>query len=174
MQPILLNLANYTPNLFGGITVTYWNRSGEKPVADRYDFHSKDLNAIWHFIYRRDINLLIACLFAWHNKKSHEIRYFHYNYKKYVEMMRPALKLIYEYTERLNNKHILQAQAGELAESISLELLRIKPPQEKFGAYMQWFKLAYLVDEFRYRYSKDSETDEAKEFKQPFITLPTE
>ncbi len=174
MQPILLNLASYTPNLFGGITVRYWNCSGKKPESDTFYFHTNDKSATWHFIFRKDVNLLTARLYAWHELKSHQVRYIHYNYEKYVAMMKPALKSIYEYTERLNNKLIPQDQAGELAEAISLELLRIKPPQEKFSAYMQWFKLADLVDQFRYRYSKESETTEAKQFKLPFTTLKTE
>jgi len=147
----LTPLCRIHDNLFNGKTVIYYDASDKQMIAREHSFDKLQAAAVPNFAFEVDTDLLVDKLTAWYKKMAYEVR-FVYNNRELSKQLSPVLSNISKYIAQLRHSGITPLKAGEIIEAVSLDLLRIKPPQHKASAYMVWFKINDLVDSYRERY----------------------
>lgn len=168
--PNLIPLAE-TYNILLGKCVVFYDVSGTKPKRCQQEFEPREYTLINGFVYKVDHALVTRKLLTWHDQLSFNISYVWHGNAQLCKFLRPILAEIYKLRERMCKAGITPEQAGAITEEISLLLMQMQPKQDNHRAFMQWFKINNLVDDFRCRYSLASKAFNGINFRYDYTKL---
>lgn len=151
MNTQLIPLCSIQDNLFNGKTVIFYDASGKLLVPREHAFDKLQADIVPAFAFEVDTDLLVEKLTGWYKQMVYDVRFI-FKSKELNRRLSPALSTISKYIAQLRHSSITAPKAGEIIEHISLELMYIKPPQDKPTAFLRWFKINDLVDSYRERY----------------------